>query len=104
MMLCKEKLTKNAWSCTTYFIRQFLFGIDPFFHKCVTHHIKWACPEQDRKVGGYVNVLWGIDFFLLNFETVSTVWYVFFYFIIPYDMLLDFSVSLKKAKKQIFGP
>jgi hypothetical protein len=28
----------------------------------------------------------------------------FFYFIIPYDMLLDFSVSLKKAKKQILGP
>ena len=77
-MLCKEKLTKNAGSCTTYFIRQFLFGIDPFFHKCVTHHIKWACPEQDRKVGGYVNVLGGIDFFLLNFETVPTVWYVFF--------------------------
>ena len=55
-------------------------------------------------MGGYVNVLGGIDFFLLNFETVSTVWYVFFYFIIPYDILLDFSVSLKKAKKQIFRP
>jgi hypothetical protein len=33
---------------------------------------------QAREVGGYVNVLWGIDFFLLNFETVPTVWYVFF--------------------------
>ena len=81
MMLCKEKLTKNAGSCTTYFIRQFLFGIDPFFHKCVTHHIKWACPEQDRKVGGYVNVLGGIDFFIefLNCSDSVVCFFLFHY-------------------------
>jgi hypothetical protein len=51
----------------------------------------------------YVNVLGGIDFFI-EFLNCSDSVVCFFYFIIPYDMLLDFSVSLKKAKKQIFGP
>ena len=62
MMLRKKKLTQNAGSCTTWFIRQFLFGIDPFYYQCVTAHIKWKWPEQARKVSGYVNVLGSIDF------------------------------------------
>jgi murein endopeptidase len=65
MMLRKKKLTQNAGSCTTWLIRQFLFGIDPFYYQCVTVHIKWKCSQQARKVSDHINVLGGYRFFYI---------------------------------------
>ena len=67
MMLCKKKYLKKMQDLVQRSLLDSFIGIDPFFHKCVTHHIKWMCPEQARKVGGHVNVMGGIDLFLLNF-------------------------------------
>jgi hypothetical protein len=86
MMLRKKKLAQNAGSCTTWFIRQFLFGIDPFFYQCVTAHIKWKWPEQARKVSGHVNVLWAIFFVFIEFWNCSNSVVFVFFFILLYHM------------------
>ena len=100
MMLCKKKLAQNAGSCTTWFIRQFLFGIDPFFYQCVTAHIKWKWPEQARKVSGYG--LYFCFYWILKLFQQCGICFLF-HFIISYGMLLDVSLSLIKAKKHLIS-